>query len=103
MFPPEIVSPLKEGESLFLNDNFIKPIAKYCNEWVGENCGNCWFRLKGSTEEPGSIALAEHRDKNPTSPLVTPQAKAMTVIWGSGVNAVVKDMNHNRPKMGNFA
>lgn len=35
-FPPEIVSPLKEGKSLFLNDSFIKPIAKYCNEWGGD-------------------------------------------------------------------
>lgn len=54
-------------------------------------------------EEPGSIVSAEHHDKNPTSPLVTPQAKATAVIWGSGVNAMVKDMNQNRPNMSNLA
>lgn len=68
---------------------------------MGEICGNCCFHLKGSTEEPGSIVSAEHHDKNPTSLLVTPQAKAMAVIWGSGVNAVVKDMNQNRENMSN--
>lgn len=70
------------------------------NGW-GRFCGNCWFRLKGSREEPGSIVSAEHRDKNPTSLLVTPQARDMAVIWGSGVNAVVKDMNQNRENMNN--
>lgn len=72
------------------------------NEW-GRFVETAWFRLKGSTEEPGNIVSAEHSDKNSISPLVSPQAKAVAVIWGSGVNAVVKDVNQNRPNMGNFA